>query len=73
VLELLNGEEAGSQQEWLEHVYTDEPLVTQLDGSTWLSSSSQPSLMAMILEALAVSTGSGTKTRLGPAGTSHGP
>lgn len=52
--ELLNGEEAGSQQEWLEHVYTDEPLVTQLDGSTWLSSSSQPSLMAMMLEALEI-------------------
>jgi methyltransferase of ATP-grasp peptide maturase system len=52
--ELLDGEEPGSRREWLEHVYADEPLVTQLDGGTWLSSSSQPSLMAMMLEALAV-------------------
>jgi methyltransferase of ATP-grasp peptide maturase system len=52
--ELLNGDEADSQREWLEHVYADEPLVTQLDGSTWLSSSSQPSLMAMMLEALEI-------------------
>jgi protein-L-isoaspartate(D-aspartate) O-methyltransferase len=52
--ELLDGDEPGSRQEWLEHVYADEPLVTQLDGGTQVSSSSQPSLMAMMLEALAV-------------------
>jgi protein-L-isoaspartate(D-aspartate) O-methyltransferase len=52
--ELLDGTQPGRAREWLEQVYTDEPLVTQLDGGTWLSSSSQPSLMAMMLEALAV-------------------
>lgn len=52
--EVLDGGEPASRREWLEHVYADEPLVTQLDGDTWLSSSSQPSLMAMMLEALAV-------------------
>jgi protein-L-isoaspartate(D-aspartate) O-methyltransferase len=40
--------------EWLSLVYADEPLVTKLDGEVWLSSSSQPSLMAEMLEALAV-------------------
>lgn len=50
----VDGEDPGQRREWLEHVYTDEPLVTQLDGDAWLSSSSQPSLMAMMLEALAV-------------------
>ncbi|MGH3405718.1 MAG: methyltransferase domain-containing protein [Streptosporangiaceae bacterium] len=52
--ELLDGTQPGRWREWLEQVYSDEPLVTQLDGGTWLSSSSQPSLMAMMLEALAV-------------------
>jgi methyltransferase of ATP-grasp peptide maturase system len=52
--ELLDGGDPGSRREWLEHVYEDEPLVTELDGDTWLSSSTQPSLMAMMLEALAV-------------------
>jgi protein-L-isoaspartate(D-aspartate) O-methyltransferase len=52
--ELLDGTQPDRRREWLRQVYTDEPLVTQLDGTTWLSSSSQPSLMAMMLEALMV-------------------
>jgi len=52
--ELLDGTQPGRHWQWLELVYSDEPLVTQLDGGTWLSSSSQPSLMARMLEALAV-------------------
>src|SRR5579872_2446310 len=52
--ELLDSAQPGARRQWLEHVYTDEPVVTQIDGDTWLSSSSQPSLMAMMLEALAV-------------------
>jgi protein-L-isoaspartate(D-aspartate) O-methyltransferase len=43
-------------REWLELVYSDEPLLTQVGGSSqWLSSSSQPSLMAAMLEALQLS------------------
>lgn len=52
--EPLNGARPGQRHEWLELVYCDEPLVVQVDGATWLSSSSQPSLMARMLEALAV-------------------
>jgi protein-L-isoaspartate(D-aspartate) O-methyltransferase len=40
--------------EWLERVYADEPLVIEVDGPTPVSSSSQPSLMASMLEALRV-------------------
>lgn len=50
--ELLDGEEATNRREWLERVYSDESLATQLDRDEWVSSSSQPSLMAMMLEAL---------------------
>jgi protein-L-isoaspartate O-methyltransferase len=46
--------DSGRRREWLEQVYADEPLVTELDGEVWVSSSSQPSLMAMMLESLAV-------------------
>ena len=42
---------------FLDTVYSDEVLVTKLDGSTPVSSSSQPSLMAMMLSALAVRPG----------------
>jgi len=55
--ELLDGCDPGRRREWLEQVYADEPLVIELDGDAWVSSSSQPSLMAMMLEALTV-TGS---------------
>ena len=50
--EFLDSEDPTMRQEWLERVYRDEPLPTQLNGNVWISSSSQPSLMAMMLEAL---------------------
>jgi protein-L-isoaspartate(D-aspartate) O-methyltransferase len=55
--EFLDSEDPAMRQEWLERVYLDEPLPTQLDGDAWISSSSQPSLMAMMLEALDVTGG----------------
>lgn len=55
--ELLDGTSPERRDEWLEAVYADEPLPTQLDGETWLSSSTQPSLMARMLEALHVTDG----------------
>ncbi|MFJ6717716.1 MULTISPECIES: methyltransferase domain-containing protein [unclassified Streptomyces] len=42
---------------WLRGVYTDTPLATRLRDGELLSSSSQPSLMARMLEALAVRDG----------------
>ncbi|MFF4580841.1 methyltransferase domain-containing protein [Streptomyces sp. NPDC001389] len=42
---------------WLRGVYTDEPLATRLRDGELLSSSSQPSLMARMLEALDVRDG----------------
>jgi len=42
---------------FLDTVYSDEVLVTKLDGSTPVSSSSQPSLMAIMLAALEVRPG----------------
>jgi methyltransferase of ATP-grasp peptide maturase system len=53
--ELLDGREPGRRRQWLEQAYADEPLVTKLDNGTWLSSSTQPSLMAIMLESLSVS------------------
>lgn len=51
----VTGEEPEQRGSWLNLVYSDEPLVTELeDGGTWRSSSSQPSLMARMLEALDV-------------------
>lgn len=52
--ELLDSGDPARRPEWLSSVYADEPVVTKLDGDVWLSSSSQPSLMAEMLEALAV-------------------
>jgi methyltransferase of ATP-grasp peptide maturase system len=51
--EVVDGTGPGQRERWLDLVYRDNPLVTQLrEGGTWLSSSSQPSLMARMLEAL---------------------
>lgn len=55
--EVLDGTDDMRRREWLRYVYSDEPLPTQIEGTNWVSSSSQPSLMAMMLEALSV-TGS---------------
>jgi protein-L-isoaspartate(D-aspartate) O-methyltransferase len=43
--------------DFLDTVYSDEVLVTKVDGGTPVSSSSQPSLMAIMLAALAVRPG----------------
>jgi methyltransferase of ATP-grasp peptide maturase system len=68
----LDGNRPDHRDEWLAAVYTDNTLITQLDGDdqAWktamaertvtglpTSSSSQPSLMAMMLEALDVEDG----------------
>jgi methyltransferase of ATP-grasp peptide maturase system len=51
--EPVDGTEPGQRERWLDLVYRDNPLVTLLgERGTWLSSSSQPSLMARMLEAL---------------------
>lgn len=51
--ELVDGTAPGQRERWLELVYQDNALVTQLgERGTLLSSSSQPSLMARMLEAL---------------------
>lgn len=51
--ERVDGTGPGQRDRWLDLVYRDGPLVTQLgERGTWLSSSSQPSLMARMLEAL---------------------
>jgi protein-L-isoaspartate(D-aspartate) O-methyltransferase len=51
--EMVDSTGPGQRERWLELVYRDNPLVTKLEeGGTWLSSSSQPSLMARMLEAL---------------------
>lgn len=51
--ELVDGTDPGQRDRWLGLVYSDTVLVTRLgDGGTPLSSSSQPSLMARMLEAL---------------------
>lgn len=51
----VDGDELSQRHEWLRQVYTDEPLITEADGPFAVSSSSQPSLMAEMLEALEVS------------------
>jgi len=50
----LAADDAGPQRRsrWLAGVYEDVPLVTRVDGGDMVSSSSQPSLMAGMLEAL---------------------
>jgi methyltransferase of ATP-grasp peptide maturase system len=79
--ELLDGREPGRRRQWLEQAYADEPLVTKLDNGTWLSSSTQPSLMAIMLEALSVfgaervlevGTGTGYNAALLSAGLGSG-
>src|SRR5947209_20553676 len=46
------------REQWLDLVYQDEPLVTKLDERKWPgSSSSAPSVMARMLEALAIQPG----------------
>jgi len=51
--ELVDGTAPGQRERWLELVYRDTALVTQLgERGSLLSSSSQPSLMARMLEAL---------------------
>ncbi|WP_189361143.1 rRNA adenine N-6-methyltransferase family protein [Thermogemmatispora tikiterensis] len=49
--------EACGPERWLELVYTDQVLVTRLDGDWPSSSSSMPSYMARMLEALEVQPG----------------
>jgi methyltransferase of ATP-grasp peptide maturase system len=50
----VDSTDKAQHREALELTYTDEPLVTEVVDGFWVSSSSQPSLMAMMLEALAV-------------------
>lgn len=50
--EMLDCADIARRREWLEHTYSDEPLPTQIKQTKWVSSSSQPSLMAMMLETL---------------------
>jgi protein-L-isoaspartate(D-aspartate) O-methyltransferase len=51
--ELVDGTLPRQRERWLDLAYRDDPLVTQLEeGRTRWSSSSQPSLMARMLEAL---------------------
>ncbi|WP_165975502.1 methyltransferase domain-containing protein [Actinomadura rubrisoli] len=50
----VDGTAPARRREWLEQVYTDEPLITEVDGTFSVSSSSQPSLMAEMLEALEI-------------------
>jgi protein-L-isoaspartate(D-aspartate) O-methyltransferase len=58
VLHTAPAEEGASWQEWLASIYADEALVTQIDARGLpASSSSQPSIMACMLEALGVQSG----------------
>jgi protein-L-isoaspartate O-methyltransferase len=51
--ELVDGTAPGQRERWLDLVYRDDALVTRLgERGVLLSSSSQPSLMARMLEAL---------------------
>ncbi|MGH8905627.1 MAG: ATP-grasp peptide maturase system methyltransferase [Egibacteraceae bacterium] len=57
---LVDGARPERHQEWLAGVYSDDALVTQHDSEDWriaTSSSTQPSLMALMLEALDVRDG----------------
>ncbi|MFI5839469.1 methyltransferase domain-containing protein [Catenuloplanes sp. NPDC051500] len=56
--EFIDGTDPQQATRWLAAVYSDDSLATQLDeAGTATSSSSQPSLMATMLEALAVEDG----------------
>lgn len=55
--ELVDGRHPGVRRAWLQAVYTDESLVTQLDGAFPTSSSTSPGHMALMLEALDVADG----------------
>lgn len=58
-LEYLDNANPEQRDHWLAVCYSDVPLVTQVDSSgTATSASSQPSVMAIMLEALEVTTGS---------------
>ena len=50
----VDGNNPAQHREWLERIYADEPLVTRAEGGFPVSSSSQPSLMADMLEALQI-------------------
>lgn len=52
--EPMDGTDPARRREWLEQVYSDEPLVIETDGTFPVSSSTQPSLMAEMLEALEI-------------------
>lgn len=53
--ELVDGASPAQRDRWLDLVYRDEPLITEVDATgRWRSSSSQPRLMAMMLEALEI-------------------
>ncbi|MCW2914403.1 MAG: Protein-L-isoaspartate(D-aspartate) O-methyltransferase [Actinomycetia bacterium] len=52
--EPVDATDPAQHREWLERVYSDEPLVTRVDGMFSVSSSSQPSLMADMLETLQI-------------------
>lgn len=81
--ELVDGTQAGQRERWLSLVYRDNALVTQLtERGVFLSSSSQPSLMARMLEALdfkgaervlEVGTGTGYNAALLCAGLGSAP
>lgn len=71
--DVIDGTVPSQRAEWLKTVYSDESLATKLADGEWVSSSSQPSLMALMLEALEVSgteqilevgTGTGYNTAL---------
>ncbi|MGH8907036.1 MAG: methyltransferase domain-containing protein [Egibacteraceae bacterium] len=57
--QLLDGTRPEQREEWLAAVYRDDALVTQLDGDGQgvMSSSTAPTLMAIMLEALDVADG----------------
>ncbi|MEV0649951.1 methyltransferase domain-containing protein [Phytomonospora sp. NPDC050363] len=57
--EYIDGHDPAQHQRWLEVVYSDHALVTHHDADTGIatSSSTQPSLMALMLEALNVADG----------------
>ncbi len=55
---LLDGRNPADREAWLTAVYSDDSLVTRFDGGgIAMSSSTQPSLMALMLEALDVKDG----------------
>lgn len=71
-MRLLDGRSAEQHQEWLDAIYSDQTLITQIDGrpvaeafsgdqlpkpGSWTSSSTVPGLMAELLQALDVGPG----------------